>query len=81
MLLPHPPPKVGQAFLAFQRYQLGADSALFSQDYMDPSQEAGMPYAPYTNEDDTTANMGTYQQPSSADAFDTETQGYQTQDY
>ncbi|XP_066490358.1 synaptogyrin-1 isoform X2 [Tiliqua scincoides] len=72
---------VGQAVLAFQRYQLGADSALFSQDYMDPSQEAGMPYAPYTNEDDTTDNMGTYQQPPSGDAFDAETQGYQTQDY
>ncbi|KAH0616875.1 hypothetical protein JD844_028322 [Phrynosoma platyrhinos] len=74
-------PLVGQSFLAFQRYQLGADSALFSQDYMDPSQEAGMPYAPYTNEADTTDSMGTYQQPPSADAFDAETQGYQAQDY
>nr|XP_056702368.1 synaptogyrin-1 isoform X1 [Euleptes europaea] len=72
---------VGQSFLAFQRYLLGADSALFSQDYMDPSQEAGMPYAPYTSEDDTTASMGTYQQPPSLDAFDADTQGYQTQNY
>ncbi|XP_015274708.1 PREDICTED: synaptogyrin-1 isoform X2 [Gekko japonicus] len=72
---------VGQSFLAFQRYLLGADSAIFSQDYMDPSQEAGMPYAPYTNEDDTTASMGTYQQPPSLDAFDADTQGYQTQNY
>ncbi|KAF7248612.1 Synaptogyrin-1 [Varanus komodoensis] len=72
---------VGQSFLAYQRYQLGADSALFSQDYTDPSQEAGMPYAPYTNEDDTADSMGTYQQPPSADAFDAETQGYQAQDY
>lgn len=48
---------------------------------MDPSQEAGMPYAPYTNDDDTTASMGTYQQPPSVDAFDADTQGYQTQNY
>ncbi|CAI5785995.1 Hypothetical predicted protein [Podarcis lilfordi] len=79
--LPHPLLKVGQSFLAFQRYQLGADSALFSQDYTDPSQEAGMPYAPYTNEDDTIDSMGTYQQAPSADAFDAEAQGYQAQDY
>lgn len=77
---PYPPLKVGQSFLAFQRYQLGADSALFSQDYTDPSQEAGMPYAPYTNED-TTDSMAPYQHPPSADAFDAGTQGYQTQDY
>ncbi|KAJ7398516.1 Synaptogyrin-1 [Pitangus sulphuratus] len=72
---------VGQAFLAYQRFQLGADSALFSQDYMDPSQDSGMPYAPYTNEEDATDAVGTYQQPPPADAFDTETQGYQTQNY
>uniref|UniRef100_A0A8C3U5L3 Synaptogyrin 1 n=1 Tax=Catharus ustulatus TaxID=91951 RepID=A0A8C3U5L3_CATUS len=65
----------GQAFLAYQRFQLGADSALFSQDYMDPSQDSGMPYAPYTNEEDATDAVGTYQQPPPADAFDTETQG------
>lgn len=73
--------KVGQAFLAYQRFLLGADSALFSQDYMDPSQDSGMPYAPYTNEEDATDTVGTYQQPPAADAFDTETQGYQTQNY
>uniref|UniRef100_A0A803W7D7 Synaptogyrin n=2 Tax=Ficedula albicollis TaxID=59894 RepID=A0A803W7D7_FICAL len=71
----------GQAFLAYQRFQLGADSALFSQDYMDPSQDSGMPYAPYTNEEDAADAVGTYQQPPPADAFDTETQGYQTQNY
>ena len=81
-LFPPPPPlKVGQAFLAYQRFRLGADSALFSQDYMDPSQDSGMPYAPYTNEEDATDAVGTYQQPPPADAFDTETQGYQTQNY
>lgn len=78
---PRPPLKVGQAFLAYQRFRLGADSALFSQDYMDPSQDSGMPYAPYTNEEDATDAVGTYQQPPPADAFDTETQGYQTQNY
>ncbi|XP_047925705.2 synaptogyrin-1 isoform X1 [Anser cygnoides] len=72
---------VGQAFLAYKRFRLGADSALFSQDYMDPSQDSGMPYAPYTNEEDATDAVGTYQQPPPADAFDTETQGYQTQNY
>uniref|UniRef100_A0A8D0L7N2 Synaptogyrin n=1 Tax=Sphenodon punctatus TaxID=8508 RepID=A0A8D0L7N2_SPHPU len=72
---------VGQAFLAFQRYSIGADSALFSQDYTDPSQDSGMPYAPYTNEEDATDTMGTYQQPPTADDFDAETQGYQTQNY
>ncbi|KAK4830918.1 hypothetical protein QYF61_014117 [Mycteria americana] len=72
---------VGQAFLAYQRFRLGADSALFSQDYMDPSQDSGMPYAPYVNEEDATDAVGTYQQPPPADAFDTETQGYQTQNY
>ncbi|GAB0176772.1 synaptogyrin-1 [Grus japonensis] len=72
---------VGQAFLAYQRFRLGADSALFSQDYMDPSQDSSMPYAPYTNEEDATDAVGTYQQPPPADAFDTETQGYQTQNY
>lgn len=48
---------------------------------MDPSQDSGMPYAPYTNEEDATDAVGTYQQPPPADAFDTETQGYQTQNY
>uniref|UniRef100_A0A452I142 Synaptogyrin n=1 Tax=Gopherus agassizii TaxID=38772 RepID=A0A452I142_9SAUR len=71
----------GQAFLAYQRYRIGADSALFSQDYTDPSQDSGLPYAPYTNEDDATDMVGTYQQPPPVDAFDAETQGYQTQNY
>uniref|UniRef100_A0A8C2CIP5 Synaptogyrin 1a n=1 Tax=Cyprinus carpio TaxID=7962 RepID=A0A8C2CIP5_CYPCA len=36
----------GQAFFAFQRYKLGASSSLFSQDYIDPSQDpAGVPAA------------------------------------
>ncbi|XP_054075882.1 synaptogyrin-1 isoform X2 [Rissa tridactyla] len=55
--------------------------SIFTWDYMDPSQDSGMPYAPYTNEEDATDAVGTYQQPPPADAFDTETQGYQTQNY
>ncbi|KAJ8345757.1 hypothetical protein SKAU_G00299500 [Synaphobranchus kaupii] len=40
--------EAGQAFLGFQRYKLGADSALFSQDYADPSQDpAAAPYTAY----------------------------------
>ncbi|XP_023584685.1 synaptogyrin-1 [Trichechus manatus latirostris] len=73
---------VGQAVLAFQRYQIGADSALFSQDYMDPSQDSSMPYAPYVEPSagpDPAGMGGTYQQP--ANAFDTEPQGYQSQGY
>ncbi|KAF6122004.1 synaptogyrin 1 [Phyllostomus discolor] len=72
----------GQAVLAFQRYQIGADSALFSQDYMDPSQDSSMPYAPYVEPSagpDPTGMGGTYQQP--ANSFDTEPQGYQSQGY
>nr|XP_021580196.2 synaptogyrin-1 isoform X1 [Ictidomys tridecemlineatus] len=72
----------GQAVLAFQRYQIGADSALFSQDYMDPSQDSSMPYAPYVEPStgpDPAGMGGTYQQP--ANAFDTEPQGYQSQGY
>lgn len=68
--------------LAFQRYQIGADSALFSQDYMDPSQDSSMPYAPYVEPSagpDPAGMGGTYQQP--ANAFDTEPQGYQSQGY
>uniref|UniRef100_A0A8D0NFN3 MARVEL domain-containing protein n=1 Tax=Sus scrofa TaxID=9823 RepID=A0A8D0NFN3_PIG len=62
----------GQAVLAFQRYQIGADSALFSQDYMDPSQDSSMPYAPYVEPSagpDPAGMGGTYQQP--ANTFDT----------
>ncbi|KAG8518147.1 Synaptogyrin-1 [Galemys pyrenaicus] len=72
----------GQAVLAFQRYQIGADSALFSQDYMDPSQDSSMPYTPYVEPSagpDSSGLGGTYQQP--ANAFDTEPQGYQSQGY
>ncbi|KAF5928111.1 hypothetical protein HPG69_017651 [Diceros bicornis minor] len=72
----------GQAVLAFQRYQIGADSALFSQDYMDPSQDSSMPYAPYVEPSagpDPAGMGGTYQQP--ANAFDAEPQGYQSQGY
>ncbi|XP_077614007.1 synaptogyrin-1 [Crocuta crocuta] len=72
----------GQAVLAFQRYQIGADSALFSQDYMDPSQDSSTPYAPYVEPStgpDPAGMGGTYQQP--ANAFDAEPQGYQSQGY
>ncbi|CAO2601736.1 Syngr1, partial [Lemmus lemmus] len=72
----------GQAVLAFQRYQIGADSALFSQDYMDPSQDSSMPYAPYVEPSagpDPAGMGGTYQHP--ANAFDAEPQGYQSQGY
>lgn len=66
--------KAGQAFLAFQRYKLGADSVLFSQDYTDPSQDAaGAPYSPYSN-------GGSYQEPNTNAAFDSSV-GYQRQDY
>ncbi|MBW02925.1 Synaptogyrin-1, partial [Eschrichtius robustus] len=74
--------KAGQAVLAFQRYQIGADSALFSQDYMDPSQDSSMPYAPYVEPStgpDPAGMGGTYQQPASA--FEPEPQGYQSQGY
>uniref|UniRef100_A0A3B4DH85 Synaptogyrin n=1 Tax=Pygocentrus nattereri TaxID=42514 RepID=A0A3B4DH85_PYGNA len=61
----------GQAFLAFQRYKLGADSALFSQDYTDPSQDAAA--APYRG-------TGSYQQASGDGVFDGSA-GYQRQEY
>ncbi|XP_071208071.1 synaptogyrin-1-like isoform X1 [Salvelinus alpinus] len=38
-----------QSFFGYQRYQLGADSALFSQDYIDPSLDAGAARDPYTS--------------------------------
>nr|XP_023698476.1 synaptogyrin-1-like isoform X1 [Paramormyrops kingsleyae] len=64
----------GQAFLAFQRYKLGADSVLFSQDYTDPSQDAaGAPYSAYSN-------GGSYQEPNTDAVFDSSV-GYQRQDY
>ncbi|KAM9491799.1 uncharacterized protein ACWYII_003842 [Salvelinus alpinus] len=47
---PHPSlPKATQSFFGYQRYQLGADSALFSQDYIDPSLDAGAAGDPYTS--------------------------------
>uniref|UniRef100_A0A8C5QAG6 Synaptogyrin n=1 Tax=Leptobrachium leishanense TaxID=445787 RepID=A0A8C5QAG6_9ANUR len=69
----------GQAFLAYQRYRLGSDSALFSQDYMDPSQDQGPPYPPYASNEDLDPSAG-YQQPST-DAYEAGTHGYQSQDY
>ncbi|XP_069052837.1 synaptogyrin-1 isoform X1 [Lepisosteus oculatus] len=71
----------GQAFLAFQRYKLGADSALFSQDYTDPSQDATVPYSAYVGGEDLESppNPGSYQQ-SNTETFDS-TAGYQRQDY
>ncbi|KAM4602349.1 LOW QUALITY PROTEIN: synaptogyrin-1-like, partial [Discoglossus pictus] len=69
----------GQAVLAFQRYRLGSDSALFSQDYMDPSQDQGPPYPPYASNDDLDPSAG-YQQPPT-DAYEAGSPGYQTQDY
>ncbi|XP_028670958.1 synaptogyrin-1-like isoform X1 [Erpetoichthys calabaricus] len=70
-----------QSFLAFQRYRLGADSALFSQDYTDPSQDASVPYSNYTGGDglDSPPNSTPYQQTSS-DAYDGSS-GYQSQGY
>ncbi|KAI1886679.1 hypothetical protein AGOR_G00198280 [Albula goreensis] len=73
----------GQAFLAFQRYKLGADSALFSQDYIDPSQDAAAaPYSAYTSGGDleSPSNTGSYQQPNTEADFDGSA-GYQRQDY
>ncbi|KAJ8363229.1 hypothetical protein SKAU_G00120600 [Synaphobranchus kaupii] len=78
-----PPTQAGQAFLAFQRYKLGADSALFSQDYIDPSQDAATaPYSAYTSGGDPESppNAGSYQQPNTEAAFDGSA-GYQRQDY
>ncbi|XP_076871846.1 synaptogyrin-1-like isoform X2 [Brachyhypopomus gauderio] len=72
----------GQAYLAFQRYKLGADSALFSQEYSDPSQDAAGPYRAFTSGEDqeSPGGGGAYQQPASDGAFDVSA-GYQRQDY
>ncbi|KAL7825956.1 hypothetical protein SRHO_G00336940 [Serrasalmus rhombeus] len=73
----------GQAFLAFQRYKLGADSALFSQDYTDPSQDAAAaPYSAFTSGDDleSPGGTGSYQQASGDGVFDGSA-GYQRQEY
>ncbi|XP_048473349.1 synaptogyrin-1-like isoform X1 [Rhincodon typus] len=69
-----------QAFLGYQRYRLGADSALFSQEYTDPSQDSSAPYGPYLSGDEMEA-PGSYQQPLSTGAYTSSSEGYQTQDY
>uniref|UniRef100_A0A669AWB4 Calcium voltage-gated channel auxiliary subunit gamma 2 n=1 Tax=Oreochromis niloticus TaxID=8128 RepID=A0A669AWB4_ORENI len=70
----------GQSFLAFQRYKLGADSALFSQDYTDPSQDAaGAPYTSFGG-DDLESPGGGGGQTNSDGAFDG-SGGYQRQEY
>ncbi|XP_051751901.1 synaptogyrin-1-like isoform X1 [Ctenopharyngodon idella] len=72
----------GQAFLAFQRYKLGADSALFSQDYADPSLDAAdVPYSSYSAGDglESPGGTGSYQQ-SGDGGFDGSA-GYQRQEY
>lgn len=72
--------KAGQSFLAFQRYKLGADSALFSQEYTDPSQDAaGAPYTSFGG-DDLESPGGGGGQANNDGAFDG-TGGYQRQDY
>ncbi|XP_041093761.1 synaptogyrin-1-like isoform X1 [Polyodon spathula] len=63
-----------QSVLAFQRYRLGADSALFSQDYTDPSQDASLPYSSYTGGDELDS-------PPTAAPYQEETPSYQGQDY
>ncbi|XP_060705326.1 synaptogyrin-1-like isoform X1 [Hemiscyllium ocellatum] len=69
-----------QAFLGYQRYRLGADSALFSQEYTDPSQDTSAPYGPYLSGDEMEA-PGSYQQPLSTGSYTSASEGYQTQDY
>nr|XP_010311248.1 PREDICTED: synaptogyrin-1-like [Balearica regulorum gibbericeps] len=73
-------------FLAFRRLR----DITFQEEYntlfpnspsLLPYLAAGRPHSPNTNEEDATDAVGTYQQPPPADAFDTETQGYQTQNY
>ncbi|KAG7326866.1 hypothetical protein KOW79_010267 [Hemibagrus wyckioides] len=73
----------GQSFLAFQRFKLGADSALFSQDYTDPSQDAAAaPYSAFTSGDEpeSPGGTGSYQQPNGEGMYDGSA-GYQRQDY
>lgn len=72
--------KAGQCFFAYQKYKLGADSALFSQEYTDPSQDAaGAPYTSFGG-DDLESPGGGGGQTNSDGAFDG-TGGYQRQDY
>ncbi|KAK6300098.1 hypothetical protein J4Q44_G00301310 [Coregonus suidteri] len=67
-----------QAFLGFQKYKLGADSALFSQEYVDPTADPntvapmGTDYTGYTADIDPVA--------STEPAFDGSA-GYQGQEY
>ncbi|XP_039665063.1 synaptogyrin-1-like isoform X1 [Perca fluviatilis] len=72
----------GQSFLGFQRYKLGADSALFSQEYTDPSQDAaGAPYTSFGGDDlESPGGGGAVGQANSDGVFDG-TGGYQRQDY
>ncbi|RXN32514.1 synaptogyrin-1 isoform X1 [Labeo rohita] len=74
--------QAAQAFLAYQRYKLGADSALFSQDYTDPSQDAGaVPYSSYSAGDalESPGGTGSYQQ--NGDSVFDGPAGYQRQEY
>ncbi|XP_033934732.1 synaptogyrin-1a, partial [Pseudochaenichthys georgianus] len=76
----------GQCFLGFQRYKLGADSALFSQEYTDPSQDAaGGPYTSFGGGEDLESPVGggggaAAAAANSEAAFDG-SGGYQRQDY
>ncbi|KAJ7992185.1 hypothetical protein DPEC_G00275910 [Dallia pectoralis] len=71
-------PKAVQAFLAYQKYKLGADSALFSQEYIDPTADPnaagtiGNDYTGYSADTDPTATADP--------AFDGSA-GYQGQEY
>ncbi|KAJ4920354.1 hypothetical protein JOQ06_026179 [Pogonophryne albipinna] len=82
---PHQP-LAGQSFLGFQRYKLGADSALFSQEYTDPSQDAaGGPYTSFGGGEDLESPVGGgggggAAAANSEAAFDG-SGGYQRQDY
>lgn len=69
--------QAGQAFLAFQRYKLGASSSLFSQNYTDPNEDTaahsdGMDYTGYTENMEAPGSMHTNYDGSS---------GYQSQEY
>lgn len=70
--------KAVQAFLGFQKYKLGADSALFSQEYVDPTADPnaaspmGTDYTSYAADIDPAA--------STEPAFDGSA-GYQGQEY
>ncbi|XP_061882489.1 synaptogyrin-1-like isoform X1 [Entelurus aequoreus] len=76
-----------QSFLGFQKYKLGADSALFSQDYTDPSQDVagGGPYTSFGGDDLESpagggGGGGGGGQAAGDGVFDG-TAGYQRQDY